>query len=98
MEQFYYWPNAMWHSGMWIFPIIGCGVMILMCILMMIFFRGGFWGSCFRPWDHYKYKGENNYTRENNSSESALEILNRRYANGEITKEEYERIKRDVLS
>jgi putative membrane protein len=84
-------PFCNWQSGMWIFPIIGCVVMMLLCIFMMIFSRRSFFGSCFRPWDYDRY------TKENNSSESALEILNRRYANGEITKEEYERIKNDIL-
>jgi putative membrane protein len=86
MEQF-----CNWQSGMWIFPIIGCGVMMLICIFMMIFCRKKIFGSCFRPWNCDRY------TKENNSSESALEVLNRRYANGEITKEEYERIKSDIL-
>lgn len=30
-------------------------------------------------------------------SESALDILNKRYAKGEITKEQYDEIKRDLL-
>jgi putative membrane protein len=81
-----------WQSGMWVFPVIGCGIMMFMCFMMMIFSRRGFGGSCFRPWDYDRY------TKENTGSESALEILNRRYAGGEITKEEYERIKRDILS
>jgi putative membrane protein len=76
---------------MWIFPLIGCGVMMLMCILMMFFCYRSFFGSSSRPRDY------DSCTKENNSSEPALEILNRRYANGEITKEEYERIKSDIL-
>jgi len=31
-------------------------------------------------------------------SESALEVLKKRYAKGEITKEEFDRIKKDILS
>jgi len=37
--------------------------------------------------------------RSNNSvRESPMEILKRRYAKGEITKEEFERLKRDIES
>jgi uncharacterized membrane protein len=34
---------------------------------------------------------------ESSQGESALEILKKRYAMGEINKEEYENIKRDIL-
>jgi putative membrane protein len=58
-------------------------IMIIICFLVM---RGGF-GIC----GHGSHK-------EDNESESALNILDKRYAKGEIDKAEYEEKKRDLLS
>jgi len=82
------------HNGMWIIPMIGCIMMCFICA-MIFFSRRWFGGSCFgypfyRRWDFDKD------TKTHSDSKSALEILNKRYASGEITKEEYEQIKRDI--
>ena len=84
MEQMCGLNNGMWHSGMWIFPMIGCCIMMCFICAIVFFSRRWFGGSCFgHPFSrHY--------------SKSALEILNKRYASGEITKEEYEQIKSDI--
>lgn len=78
-----WWP---W-GGMWIFPIV-------MFVIMLIFFflflgRGGHRPPWCGPGGHYKESGD---------SETALEILKKRYAKGEITKEEFDRMKKDILS
>jgi uncharacterized membrane protein len=84
------------HSGMWLFPLIGCGTMFFMFIIAMLLFGflrmndPYFRFSCFRPW------GYDRNAKYSNSPETVLDILNRRYANGEISKEEYEQIKKDV--
>ena len=75
----------MWHwGGMWIFPMI---MFVIMIILMFMFV--GRWG--YRPpwWGSGGQGGE---------SETALEILKKRYAKGEVTKEEFEQMKKDLLS
>jgi putative membrane protein len=54
--------------------------MMVLCFLMM---RGRRWGM-------------GNGTRCRHSSESAREILDKRYALGQISKEEYEEKKRDM--
>jgi putative membrane protein len=46
------------------------------------------------PWD----RNDDGQMKDSSNSESALEVLNKRYAQGEISKEDYERIKKDILS
>jgi putative membrane protein len=78
----------MWHwGGMWIFPMI---MLVVMIIFLFVFFgRGG----CRPPW-----WGLGGHHREGGETDSALEILKKRYAKGEITKEEFEQMKKDILS
>ncbi len=58
-------------------------VMIGLC-LYFIFGRGG----AKRPWEPGRSP----------EGETALDILKKRYAKGEISKDEFERMKRDILS
>jgi len=76
-----------WGGYWWVFP------MVMMVIMMFFCFFGmrrwlksagtddGISGCCWPRWG---------------GSASALEILNRRYARGEIGKEEYEQRRRDI--
>ena len=89
MEHFHFF-----NSGMWIFPLICFFAMIFCMVAMMIFCRRGFGGSYFGFPFHWNCGG---FPKNAHNSETALEILNRRYASGEISKEEYERIKKDIL-
>lgn len=84
----------MWNCGpwfgfqwMWIFPLIGLSVMLLMVYL--IFGRGGFRSPC----GGWNARGGGPGEEKPDSS---LEILKRRYAKGEITKEEYQGMKKDL--
>jgi len=70
---------------MWIFPLIMMTVMLL--IVYFIFGRGNFrppWQDSSRP------------DTQPRSSETAHEILEKRYAKGEITREEYLQMKKDL--
>lgn len=89
-------PETCWSNGWWIFPFMFFILMIVLCFLMRR--RGGM--ACFRQHKTMsspegldpgkRYRGD--------PSMSALEILNRRYADGEINKQEYEEKKTDILS
>ena len=78
----------MWHwGGMWVFPMI---MLVVMIIFLFAFFgRGGCRPPCWRSGEHHRKDGE---------TDSALEILKKRYAKGEIKKEEFEQMKKDILS
>jgi putative membrane protein len=90
------WWEPHWH-GFWIIPLL---FMILMFVFAArMFRRAGDWrwclGNCTRwkPLDGGK-PGQD--SSEGWWSETPCQILDRRYANGEITKEQYEQMKRDI--
>jgi len=78
-----WWP---W-GGIWIFPIV---MFVIMLIFLFLF--SGRWG--YRP----PWWGPGGHHNASGDSETALEILKKRYAKGEITKEEFDRMKKDILS
>jgi putative membrane protein len=83
-------PGSFWMGGMWIFPIIMIIVMLI-CLYL-------FWGRRgsrlpFRP----PWQDSGRYSGESRESETALEILEKRYARGEISKEEFDQMEKDLL-
>jgi putative membrane protein len=77
-------PQYFWMSGMWIFPIIGITCMII--VMYFIFGRG-----------NNTMCNNSGHNTNSKNEETALEILKKRYAKGEITKEEFETIKKEIL-
>jgi len=76
---------------LFMFPI---GIVILIVIVYVIY-RGVWWGGgcCGGHYGHYSHYGY----RSDEERENAMEILRRRYANGEITKEQFEQMKKDLV-
>lgn len=80
-------PEYFWWGGMWIFPLIMILVMLL--LVYLIFGRGGFRPPC---------GGVDRRESRREDSDTPLEILKARYAKGEISKEEFEQMRRDIRS
>ncbi len=71
-------------GGWWIFPVI----FIIVMFFFMMFRRGGFRP----PWG----QNSDRHHSESKVSETAIDILKKRYAKGEITKEEFDQMKKDL--
>ena len=80
MPHDYFWQ---WHTW-WIFPMF-MPIFWLVIIGLCLYFIFGRRGAP-RPWEPGRGP----------EAETALDILKKRYAKGEITKEEFEQMKRDI--
>jgi putative membrane protein len=78
-------PGHFWGGGMFIFPLIM--LVFILVIIYMIFVKGDF---------HPPWHGPGPYPRSGEASETALDILKKRYAKGEISKDEFEQMKKDL--
>lgn len=72
-------------GGMWGFPIMPIIFFILILAALFIVIRGGMMCGPY-----------GSHGNRNKPPEAAMEILKKRYAKGELTKEEFEQMKRDI--
>lgn len=85
LEPAHWWgPHT---HGWWIIPL----VMIVMCLLVGLMARRAGGGRC-----GVGCIGPRHYGWRERSPETPRQVLDRRYAGGEITKEQHEQIRRDL--
>ncbi len=74
----------MWPYGWWgPFPWMWIFPLIFLVVLVLFLSRGMGWPGC-------------GHRRPHDREETAREILDRRYARGEITREQYQQMKKDL--
>ena len=74
-----------WWGGWWMFPMAMPIIMIMVALVVVYFLFGR--GGYRPPWDRYP---------SGRDTETPLDILKKRYARGEIKKEEFEQMKKDL--
>ena len=79
-------PGPYYDGPFFFFPI---GFFIFIFLIFAVF-RFAFWGWGWRRGYYHGYWG-------GNGGSGALEILDQRYARGDITKEQYDQMKNDIL-
>ncbi|HZE20576.1 MAG TPA: SHOCT domain-containing protein [Desulfobaccales bacterium] len=81
------YPEQYWSWHVWMFPMVMpiIWILVIALILYLIFGRG----SSRRSWQPGPPASP---------PETALDILKKRYARGEISKAEFEQMKRDIMS
>jgi putative membrane protein len=83
------WHEHFWGEGMWCFPWMMFVIMMVVCFFICV--RRGVRSTWWCWSDRWNQRGSGD-------SGAALEILKKRYARGEITQEEYEQMKKTLLS
>lgn len=75
----------MWLHGPWEwFPLMWIFPLIFLIVMLLFVFRGGGGPMC------------GGHGTQGRREESARELLDRRYARGEISREEYQQMKKDL--
>lgn len=76
-----------WFGAWFVFPLIGLVLMVV--VIFLVFGPRG-------PFAHFAGRGWGDTANRLGSGESPLDIPKRRYARGEITREQFERMRHDI--
>lgn len=76
------WASGWWGPGPWMFPWMFIFPLIFLGVVLFVVLRVGSGSMC--------------GGRRHRSDPSAREILDRRYARGEISRDEYQHMKKDL--
>jgi len=90
MGQYYGWMHDMMGWGMWMIP--WGWILIIILVVILIYALAGRGG----PTSSGPSRGP--HMEEKQDLERPLDILKKRYAKGEISREEFEQMKKDLAS
>jgi putative membrane protein len=90
MGQHYGWMHDMMGWGMWMGP--WGWVLIVILVVILIYALAGRTGQC--P----PQPSRGSHMEEKQALETPLDILKKRYARGEISREDFEQMKKDLSS
>ncbi len=96
----WYGPGHMWGWGWgfwWMMPVAML-FFFLVCIAMAWIFFGRMWSGRSHHWGPPWHMMDRPWSHWNDATHSALNILNERYARGEIDKADYEERKATILA
>lgn len=83
-------PDNMLWSGWWMFPF-GMPILLLVVLAAVLYLMFG--GRGYGP---PRWRDSDRPSSNTGDSESAIEMLRKRYARGEIKREEFEQMKKDL--
>ncbi|SMF22816.1 Short C-terminal domain-containing protein [Alteromonadaceae bacterium Bs31] len=88
-------PGRFFESGMWVFPCMMFCIMLLVAFVLIKRY-GGIQQALDVVFTRLPEQPKMNQLEQNTQGESPLDIIKLRYASGEISKEQYEAMKKEL--